>query len=86
MLAEPGLRDRKKQQTRQLIAETSMRLFACSGLESVTQSLAKVIAEETGKPPDDSEARVAVNALMGVHRAMLSHARRRALDGSPATI
>jgi len=180
MISEPGLRDRKKQQTRQLIAETALRLFARSGFDSVTvsqiaraanvsegtvfnyfqtkeslvyhrmedyetallqavrqrqpgepvltafrrfvierspalaaahasnivtttarmiaasaalrarereiidsytQSLAEAIAEETGKPPDDSEAWVAANALMGVHRAMLSHARRRALDG-----
>jgi AcrR family transcriptional regulator len=42
-----------------------------------TDSLAVLIAEESGA--DDVHAHVAANALMGVHRALVDHVRRRVL-------
>lgn len=47
-----------------------------------TQSLATLIAEETGAAADDVTPWVAANALMGVHRALLDHVRNRILTSS----
>jgi AcrR family transcriptional regulator len=47
-----------------------------------TQSLAALIAEETGASPDDPTPWVAANALMGVHRALLDRVRSGILAGT----
>jgi len=46
-----------------------------------TQSLAELIAEETGKPPDDVEAAVVANALMGAQRTLVEYVRTSVLAG-----
>src|SRR6476646_7458756 len=51
MGTEQGLRERKKQQTRQLIADTARRLFAERGFEEVRVS-------EVARAADGSEATV----------------------------
>jgi AcrR family transcriptional regulator len=173
----PGLRERKKQQTRELIAATARRLFAERGFENVTvariareadvaeatvfnyfptkedlfysrleafeeellaafrdhllapkgvfamnapggddeateqlhtvtrvitaspallarerqvfgryaDTLAALIAEETEAPPGDVTPRVAANALLGAHRALIDYVRERALAGARAS-
>src|SRR6266540_1765361 len=77
-----GLRELKKEQTRRLIAETAWRMIAASpallareqrAIAGATDSLAGLIAAETGAPADDVQVQVAANALMGVHRALLEH-------------
>jgi len=46
-----------------------------------TQSLAELVAAGRGVRPDDPEAWVAANALMGVNRAMKTSVHRQALAG-----
>jgi AcrR family transcriptional regulator len=50
--------------------------------ERYTNTLAQLIAKETGKAADDAEPWVAANALIGVHRALLSYVRRQVLAGA----
>ncbi|HVG99313.1 MAG TPA: TetR family transcriptional regulator [Miltoncostaeaceae bacterium] len=45
-------------------------------------SLAGLIAEETGAAPGDVVPVVTANALLGVHRALIDYARRRILEGA----
>jgi AcrR family transcriptional regulator len=47
-----------------------------------TASLAALLAEETSAAPDDVEPRVAANAMMGVHRALVRLSRERVLAGA----
>ena len=61
--------------SRALVAR-ERRIFA-----RYTDSLAALIAEETGADADDLEPWVAANALIGVHRALLDYVRREALAG-----
>jgi AcrR family transcriptional regulator len=48
-----------------------------------TLALAGLIAEETGAEPDDLEPWVTANALIGVHRSLVYHARERLLADAP---
>jgi AcrR family transcriptional regulator len=47
-----------------------------------TATLAVALAEESGAAPGDPEPWVAANAMLGIHRALVSHARRRVLAGA----
>jgi AcrR family transcriptional regulator len=47
-----------------------------------TDSLARLLAEETGADADDIEPWVAANAMMGVHRALVRLTRERVLAGA----
>jgi len=52
-----------------------------------TDSLAGLLAAETGAPADDVRPQVAANALMGVQRALIDYVRRRVLaDDEPARL
>jgi hypothetical protein len=44
-------------------------------LAGIEDSLAALLAAETGAPPGDISPQVAANTLMGAHRAILDHVR-----------
>jgi AcrR family transcriptional regulator len=50
--------------------------------ERYTGSLAALLAAETGAAADAIEPRVAANALIGVHRALVEYTRREILAGA----
>jgi AcrR family transcriptional regulator len=51
--------------------------------ERFTDTLASYIAEEQGMAADDVEPWVLANALIGLHRALISYTHRQALAGVP---
>ena len=53
-----------------------------------TETLAALLAEESGAAADDIEPRVAASALLGVHRALIDFVRRRTLaeDDEPVSL
>jgi AcrR family transcriptional regulator len=50
-------------------------------LAGYTASLARLLAEETSADPDDIDAWVAANAMMGVHQNLIRYTRRHILEG-----
>jgi AcrR family transcriptional regulator len=50
-------------------------------LESYTDSLAALVANDRGMGADDVEPWVIANALIGVHRALIAYTHRQALAG-----
>jgi AcrR family transcriptional regulator len=52
-------------------------------LEGYSRSLAELIAEETGAGPDELEPRIAADALIAVHRALIDYVRPRIVAGEP---
>jgi AcrR family transcriptional regulator len=89
LLAQSGLLGRSDPEARaqltalnRVIAESpALRAREARILAGYTESLAVLLAEATGAPREDVEARVAANAMMGVHRALIDYTRRRVLDG-----
>jgi AcrR family transcriptional regulator len=51
-------------------------------LDRYARTLAWIVADETGRSPDDVEPYVIANALIGAHRALLDFTRGRILAGA----
>jgi len=81
---DPAAAEQLATVTRVITASPALLAREREIFERFTAALAGLIAEEAGMEPDGVEPWVAANALLGVHRAMLDHVRRRALAGVPA--
>lgn len=47
-----------------------------------TDTLARLLADESGAEPDDPQSWIAANAMIGVHRALIDYTRRRIGEGA----
>jgi AcrR family transcriptional regulator len=54
-------------------------------MSRTADALAALLAAETGAADGDIRPQVAANALLGVHRALIDHVRRRVLAGDDAS-
>jgi AcrR family transcriptional regulator len=66
---------------RVIAASPALKARERQAFDRWTRSLAQVLAEEAGAPPDDVQAWVVANALMGVHRALVEYVRGQVLAG-----
>jgi AcrR family transcriptional regulator len=89
LLAQRGLLGKQDPQAREELAALTRMITESPALlareqqifAGYTASLAALLAEETGAEPADLRPWVAANAMMGVHRALVHHARGRVVEG-----
>ena len=90
ILAERGLLAKRDPQAREELAALTRMIASSPALlareqqifASYTASLAALLAQETGADAADVRPWVAANAMMGVHSAIVHHARRRIVEGA----
>jgi AcrR family transcriptional regulator len=79
---DPAARTRLAELTRMIAQSPALLAREREIFDRYTASLAALIAEETGARPDDVEPWVAANAMIGLHRALVGHARRQIQAGA----
>ena len=90
LVAQRGLLGKQDPQAREQLAALTRMIAESPALQAreqqifagYTASLAALLAEETGAQAADLRPWVAANAMMGVHRAVVHHARRRVIEGA----
>src|SRR6266545_2038831 len=70
--------ERLRAVSRMIAASPALLAREQRAIAGATDSLAGLIAAETGAPADDVQVQVAANALMGVHRVLIDYTRQRA--------
>jgi AcrR family transcriptional regulator len=79
--------ERLRAVSRMIAASPALLAREQRAIAGATDSLAGLIAAETGAPADDVQVQVAANALMGVHRVLIDYTRQRVLaDDHPARL
>ena len=79
--SDPEAAERLAALTRMITESPALLTREREIFERYTESLAELLARETGAAPNDVEPRVVANALMGVHRALVDFTRRRIVAG-----
>jgi AcrR family transcriptional regulator len=79
---EPEAREHLAALTRTISDSAALLAREQQIFERYTASLAGLIAEELGADAADLRPWVAANAMMGAHRALVHHARRRVVEGA----
>jgi AcrR family transcriptional regulator len=90
LLAQRGLLARQDREARERLAMLTRTITESPALLAreqqifarYTDSLAALLAAEQGAKPGDARPWVAANAMMGMHRAVVAHARRRVVEGA----
>ena len=75
-------RERLAALTRTIVESPALLAREQKVFAGYTDSLAALIAEEDGAKPSDVRPWVAANAMMGVHRSLVTFARRRIVEGA----
>ncbi len=84
---DPGALARLRTVTCMIGASPALLAREQQALTRNADSLAALLAAETGAPADDLSPQVAANSLMGVHRALIDYVRRRVrADEEPARL
>jgi AcrR family transcriptional regulator len=90
LLAQRGLLGRQDPEARERLAKITRMIAESPALVAreqqifarYTDSLAALLADELGADAADARPWVAANAMMGMHRAVVDHARRRIMEGA----
>jgi len=89
LLAQQGLLGRHDPEARELLTSFTRMIASSPALlareaqifAGYTDTLAGLLAEETGARADDVRPRVAAHAMIGVHRALIDYSRQRIIAG-----
>ena len=79
---DPGANEGMRTAARVLTGSPALQARQRDILDHFTGTLASFIAEERGMAADDVEPWVIANALIGLHRALISYTHRQALAGA----